>query len=99
VLKRHITDEADFRMACYVPPAEPVDLPSGAEVPERPKLPEGTVDVPLVRLYNFLQMMSLSYQLQILWYQAVRMCSLGWGQHLKVELLNGNKTLSVSYWV
>jgi mediator of RNA polymerase II transcription subunit 14 len=86
VLKRHITDEADFRMACYVPPAEPVDLPSGAEVPERPKLPEGTVDVPLVRLYNFLreygransppsahdgsvEMMSLSYQLQILWYQ------------------------------
>ncbi|KAF8447165.1 mediator complex subunit MED14-domain-containing protein [Boletus edulis BED1] len=99
VLKRHITDEADSRMAYYLPLPEPLDLPPGTEVPERPKLPECTVDAPLVRLYNFLQMMSLSYQLQILWYQAIRMCSLGWGQYLKVELLNGNKTLSVSYWV
>ncbi|KAI9567227.1 mediator complex subunit MED14-domain-containing protein [Boletus coccyginus] len=99
VLKRHIVDEADSRMACYLPLPEPVDLPSGTAAPERPKPPEGTVDAPLVRLYNFLQMMSLSYQLQILWYQAVRMCSLGWGKYLKVELLNGNKTLSVSYWV
>ncbi|KAN0076709.1 Mediator complex subunit MED14 domain containing protein [Tylopilus felleus] len=90
VLKRHITDEADTRMACYL---------LGTEVPERPKLPEGTVNAPFVRLYNFLQMMSLSYQLRILWYQAVRMCSLGWGQHLKVELLNGNRTLTVSYWI
>ncbi|KAF8552437.1 MED14-domain-containing protein [Imleria badia] len=99
VLKGHITDEANTRMAYYLPLPELVDLPPGTEVPERPKPPEGTVDAPLVRLYNFLQMMSLSYQLQILWYQAVRMCSLGWGQYLKVELLNGNKTLSVSYWV
>ena len=86
MLKRHITNEADSRMAYYLPPLEPMGLPPGAEVPERPKLPEGTVDVPLVRLYNFLreydcanslssahndsvEMMSLSYQLQILWYQ------------------------------
>lgn len=86
MLKRHITDEADSRMAYYLPLPEPMDLPPGAEAPERPKLPEGTADVPLVRLYNFLrehdcansppsahndsvEMMSLSYQLQILWYQ------------------------------
>ena len=31
--------------------------------------------------------------------QAMRMRSLGWDQYLKVELVNGNKTLSVSYWV
>ncbi|KAG8218037.1 mediator complex subunit MED14-domain-containing protein, partial [Butyriboletus roseoflavus] len=98
VLTRHITDEADSRMACYLPLPKQMDLPE-TEVPERPRLPEGTVDAPLVRLYNFLQMMSLSYQLQILWYQAMRMCSLGWGQYLKVELLNSNKTLSVSYWL
>lgn len=46
MLKRHITDEADTRMACYL---------LGTEVPERPKLPEGTVDAPFVRLYNFLR--------------------------------------------
>ena len=86
VLKRHISDEADSRMAYYLPLPKQMDLPPDAEVPERPKLPEGTVDAPLVRLYNFLreyhcanpkplthddpiEMMSLSYQLQILWYQ------------------------------
>ncbi|KAF9220121.1 MED14-domain-containing protein [Gyrodon lividus] len=99
VLKRHITDEADARMAYYLPLPEPVELPPNTEVHERPKLPEGTVDAPLVRLYNFLQMMSLSYQLRILWYQATRMCSLGWGQHLKVEMLNGDRALAVSYWI
>jgi mediator of RNA polymerase II transcription subunit 14 len=55
VLKRHITDEADARMSYYLPLPEPVDLPPNVEVPERPKLPEGTVDAPLVRLYNFLR--------------------------------------------
>ena len=55
MLKRHITDEADTRMACYLPLPEPIDLPPGTELPERPKLPEGTVDAPLVRLYNFLR--------------------------------------------
>ncbi|KIJ59729.1 hypothetical protein HYDPIDRAFT_118235 [Hydnomerulius pinastri MD-312] len=98
VLKRHVADEADARMAYYLSLPEPAEVPPGTEVPERPKLPEGTVDAPLVRLYNFLQMMSMSYQLQILWYQAMRMCSLGWGQYLKVEMLNGNRTLTVSYW-
>ncbi|KAF9242015.1 mediator complex subunit MED14-domain-containing protein [Melanogaster broomeanus] len=98
VSKRYITDEADARMTHYLPLPEPVEALSDTEVPERPKLPEGTVDVPLIRLYNFLQMMALSYQLQILWYQATRMCSLGWGQYLKVEMLNGNRSLAVSYW-
>ncbi|KAG9318992.1 hypothetical protein JVU11DRAFT_1108 [Chiua virens] len=55
MLKRHITDKADLRIACYLPLPEPVDLPPSAEVPERPKLPEGTIDAPLVRLYNFLR--------------------------------------------
>lgn len=55
MLKRYIADEADSRMACYLPLPEPVDLPSGTAAPERPKPPEGTVDAPLVRLYNFLR--------------------------------------------
>ncbi len=85
-LKRNITDEADARLAFYLKPDEPP--PPGVEVPPRPQLPEGVVDAPLVRVFNFLrkyanelvnvcqlilsffqEMMSLSYQLEILWYQ------------------------------
>ncbi|KAI6128239.1 mediator complex subunit MED14-domain-containing protein [Pisolithus croceorrhizus] len=99
LLKRHIVNEANARMAYYLPFPETTDVPSNIEKPERPKLPEGTIDAPLVRLYNFLQMMSLSYQLEILWYQAQRMRSLGWADYLKVEMLNNRKTLFVSYWL
>ncbi|KAL4077046.1 mediator complex subunit MED14-domain-containing protein [Scleroderma yunnanense] len=98
-LRRHIADEADARMAYYLPLPEAPELPSSSDIHERPKLPEGTVDVPLVRLYNFLQMMSLSYQLEILWYQAQRMRSLGWADYLKVEILGNRKTLIISYWM
>ena len=55
MLKRHITDEADSRMAYYLPLPASADLPPNTELPERPKPPEGTVDAPLVRLYNFLR--------------------------------------------
>lgn len=82
-MARHITNEADARLAYYLPLPEE---PSGVEVLPRPQLPEGVIDTPLVRLYNFLrmffftfqnymgihcllEMMSLSYQLEILWYQ------------------------------
>ncbi|KAH7915167.1 mediator complex subunit MED14-domain-containing protein [Hygrophoropsis aurantiaca] len=99
MLKRHMADEADSRMAYYLPlPEEPEPI-QGIEVPPKPQLPEGTVDAPLVRLYNFLQIMSLSYQLEILWYQVQRMRSLGWSDFLKVEMSNGRKTLAVSYWI
>jgi len=98
VLKRHITDEADNRLAFYLPlPADqppPPDLDLSAS-----QLPEGVVDAPLVRVYNFLQMMSLSYQLEILWYQADRLRSLGWADFLTVEMTNNRRTLTISYWV
>ncbi|KAI0768733.1 MED14-domain-containing protein [Trametes elegans] len=96
-LKRNITDEADARLAFYLPPDEPP--PPQVEAPPRPQLPEGVVDAPLVRVFNFLQMMSLSYQLEILWYQAERMRSLGWADFLTVEMTKNRQTLVVSYWV
>ncbi|GJE97389.1 Med14 domain-containing protein [Phanerochaete sordida] len=96
VLKRHITEEADARLGFYLPQPE---LPPEAIVPERPQLPDGVVDAPLVRLFNFLQMMSLSYQLEIMWYQAERMRSLGWGEYLKVEMSADRKTLTLTYWL
>ncbi|KAI8975875.1 MED14-domain-containing protein [Trametes punicea] len=96
-LKRNITDEADARLSFYLPPDEPP--PPDVEPPPRPQLPEGVVDAPLVRVFNFLQMMSLSYQLEILWYQAERMRSLGWADFLTVEMTNNRQRLVVSYWV
>ncbi|TFK25544.1 MED14-domain-containing protein [Coprinopsis marcescibilis] len=88
-IKEYIANEAYSRMSRYV---QEVDI-------ERPKLPEGVVDTPLIRLYNFLQMMSLSYQLEILWFQAQRMRSLGWAEHLSVLMFPDRKTLKASYWL
>ncbi|CAK5281368.1 unnamed protein product [Mycena citricolor] len=99
LMKRHITDEADSQLAFFLPlPADPM-LPPGVEAPPRPTLSEGVVDTPLVRIYNFLQMMSLSYQLEILWYQAERMRSLGWANFMSVTMSDNRKTLTVSYWL
>ena len=85
-MARHITNEADARLAHYLPLLDEPPQGSATEVLPRSQLPEGVMDAPLVRLYNFLrtpinpkkhtpgiygllEMMSLSYQLEILWYQ------------------------------
>ncbi|KAI0296496.1 mediator complex subunit MED14-domain-containing protein [Multifurca ochricompacta] len=101
VLKEHLTIEADNRLGYYLPIPEPEQPPDPNLPPplERPKLPEDVADAPLVRIYNFLQMMSMSYQLEVLWYQAERLRSLGWGDFLKVEMARDRKALSVSYWI
>lgn len=44
-------------------------------------------------------MMSLSYQLEILLYQAERMRSLGWADFMRVQMTADRKQLTVSYWV
>lgn len=101
VLKDHLTIEADNRLGYYLPMPEP-EQPPDPNLPaptERPRLPEDVSDAPLVRIYNFLQMMSMSYQLEILWYQAERLRSLGWGDFLKVEMSRDRKALSISYWI
>ncbi|KAJ7874735.1 mediator complex subunit MED14-domain-containing protein [Mycena olivaceomarginata] len=98
-MRRHITDEADAQLAFYLPlPADHVP-PPGVTFPPRPQLPEGVVDTPLVRVFNFLQMMSLSYQLEILWYQAERMRSLGWAEYLSVNMSDNRKSFTASYWL
>lgn len=58
LLKRHITDEADARLAYYLRLPELEQVPPGFEPPSRPKLPPGYVDAPLVRVFNFLRMLS-----------------------------------------
>ncbi|KAG5652470.1 hypothetical protein H0H81_004878 [Sphagnurus paluster] len=96
-MKRHITDEADGRLAFYLP--LPNEIQVQGDIPPRPQLPEGVVDTPLVRIFNFLQMMSLSYQLEILWYQAERMRSLGWADYLTVQMSPNRKVMKASYWI
>lgn len=58
-MRRHIADEADARLAFYLPPPPPppefANDPAQAP-PERPQLPEGVIDTPLVRVFNFLRM-------------------------------------------
>lgn len=54
-MKRHITDEADARLAFFLPIPQDA-VPPGVEIPPRPQLPAGIVDTPLVRVFNFLRM-------------------------------------------
>lgn len=55
-LKRFIADEADAQLARYLPiPADTPPPPPGVEIPPRPQLPEGVVDAPLIRVFNFLR--------------------------------------------
>ena len=58
-IKRHITDEADSRLAFYLP--FPADQPPVPDAPPRPQLPQDVVDAPLIRLYNFLRMSFLLF--------------------------------------
>ena len=65
-MKRHITDEADSQLAFYLPlPADHVP-PPGVTLPPRPQLPEGVVDTPLVRVFNFLRTSCLVCGIQLL---------------------------------
>ncbi|KAK7045730.1 mediator complex subunit [Paramarasmius palmivorus] len=100
IMKRFISEEVDRQLGMYIPnPAPQEPLPPGVIPQTKPELPENVADAPLIRLFNFLQMMALSYQLEILWYQAERMRSLGWGEYLNVNMSPNRKVLTVSYWV
>ncbi|ESK91030.1 hypothetical protein Moror_16335 [Moniliophthora roreri MCA 2997] len=100
IMKKFISEEVDRQLGMYIPgPAPQEQLPPGVVHPIKPELPDDVADAPLVRLFNFLQMMALSYQLEILWYQAERMRSLGWGDYLTVSMSPNRKVMSVSYWV
>ncbi|KAK4683698.1 mediator of RNA polymerase II transcription subunit 14, partial [Tremellales sp. Uapishka_1] len=56
------------------------------------------VDAPLVRVCNLLQHLSLSYQLETLYVQAMALTQGRWKGHLVVEMDRPNKVLRVKYW-
>ncbi|WWD22838.1 hypothetical protein CI109_107332 [Kwoniella shandongensis] len=82
-----------------------VETPGGSA--EKPKPEDGdvetkegqTVDAPLVRLYNFLQHLSLSYQLETLFSQAATLSQGKWRGQLIVEMDRTAKTLRIKYWI
>ncbi|KDQ15248.1 hypothetical protein BOTBODRAFT_31903 [Botryobasidium botryosum FD-172 SS1] len=67
--------------------------------PDSTEVKEEVVDAPLVRAFNLLQMLSLTYQLEILLFQASQMKPLGWAEFLNIEMSRDRRTLKVYYWV
>ncbi|QRW21525.1 mediator complex subunit Med14 [Rhizoctonia solani] len=57
------------------------------------------VDAPLIRAFNFLQLLSLTYQLEILHYQANLMRTMGLADVLTIELAPDRKSMKIWYWV
>ena len=66
-MRQHIANEADGRLAFYLPLPPEQDLPPGVDVPPRPQLPDDVVDAPLVRVFNFLRE-SLSFHSAFFYY-------------------------------
>jgi hypothetical protein len=61
ITRQHIAIEADRRLSFYLPPTHPEEIADGGEEGvRRQRLPEGVVDAPIVRLFNFLREFYLS---------------------------------------
>jgi mediator of RNA polymerase II transcription subunit 14 len=58
ILARHIAEEADARLSRHLPPHEEPGSNSGAELLLRTPLPEGVIDTPLIRVFNFFRVFS-----------------------------------------
>lgn len=69
---------------------EPRPIPEGQE---------GAVDAPLVRVANFLQHLSLSYQLEVLFSQALTLSQQAYRNQLLVEIDRSKKELTLKYWI
>ncbi|EKD02252.1 hypothetical protein A1Q2_03399 [Trichosporon asahii var. asahii CBS 8904] len=69
---------------------EPRPIPEGKE---------GSVDAPLVRVTNFLQHLSLSYQLEVLFSQALTLSQQTYRNQLIVDIDRTKKELTLKYWV
>ncbi|KAG8891219.1 mediator complex subunit, partial [Tulasnella sp. 403] len=68
------------------------------EAPRRKLRDPSKIDTPLVRAYNMLQTLSLSYELEILYQQAMRQLKLGWQDVMTVVMEPNRKSFVVEYW-
>ncbi|KAG8864594.1 mediator complex subunit [Tulasnella sp. 330] len=70
-----------------------------AILPKRPVRDPSFLDTPLIRAFNLLQMLALSYQLEILHQQAMRILPLGWQDFVTISMNPaGRKEFAVEYW-
>ncbi|KAF8343097.1 mediator complex subunit MED14-domain-containing protein [Cantharellus anzutake] len=60
---------------------------------------EVVVDAPLVRAFNLLQMLSLTYELEILLHQAEQLRNLGWRDYLNIDLSQDRRKFVLRYWL
>ncbi|KAG1871755.1 mediator complex subunit MED14-domain-containing protein [Suillus subalutaceus] len=95
LLRRHIADEADRRMSCYLPLPDKQEFAPNPEDPPRPQLPEGTVDAPL----SFFSLDGNSRRRTEMMSMLRGCAPLVGPDFLKVEMRDGRKTLAVSYWM
>lgn len=64
----------------------------------KPNVDQVTIDAPLVRIHNFLQHLSLTYQLEVLFSQAVALIQSRWRGNLLVDVDRVKKELRIRYW-
>ncbi|KAG8987562.1 mediator complex subunit, partial [Tulasnella sp. 427] len=74
-----------------------LDVGDGREVLRR-RRNASKVDTPLVRMHNSLQMLTMTYQLEILYQQAARMLRLDWRDVMTAAMDPYRKSFTVSYW-
>jgi mediator of RNA polymerase II transcription subunit 14 len=75
------------------------DVLNPREIPEAVKETAGIVDSPLVRICNFLQHLSLTYQLEVLFTQAVALSQSRWRGNLMADVDRMKKELRLRYWM
>ncbi|GAA5922202.1 hypothetical protein JCM1841_000673 [Sporobolomyces salmonicolor] len=102
------------RRPFLLPPPEPPATLSEGELPPNPEEEEGNErkraeklndlkrkrrrDRPLRRGYAFLQRLALSYQLESIYSQAVRLAGTSWNGSLNVEMSTERDEVRVGYW-
>ncbi|KAG8959331.1 mediator complex subunit [Tulasnella sp. 408] len=98
-LKTQIINSLNYQLVMNCD--QQLDVGDGQELPRARRDPS-RVDAPLVRMYNALhlvsEMLSLSYQLEILYQQAARMLKLDWQDIMATSMDPSRKSFTVTYW-
>ncbi|WVQ85214.1 hypothetical protein IAT38_007379 [Cryptococcus sp. DSM 104549] len=81
------------------PAGTPVGGGEGKAVDGADETKDKIVDAPLVRVCNYLQHLSLSYQLEVLFAQAVALSQGKWRGQLIPHMDREAKTLRLQYWI
>ncbi|ORY89721.1 mediator complex subunit MED14-domain-containing protein [Leucosporidium creatinivorum] len=97
-MKEHIIDLCNRELARRRGPSPPPPATGEEASGAAPPAPKKRRDTPLVRGYNFLQRLALSYQLESLHQQALQLANTSWSSSLKIEMNRERTELRVGYW-